>query len=122
MLAGSVCFIAWDPEQRFYYYNAALSCAQRGHRLCWSDEMMVLQWHGVLKGTLGHGSTWIDGGEGNDNQEESGWNHNDGRLEDWSTGSNGRGSTRLQYGCCRTIGFFDGDDAKFTLSQRGPIP
>ena len=80
-----------------------------------------MQEHEVFRGTLGHGSSWIDGGEGNDNQEESGWNHNDGKLEDWSSGRNGKGNTRLQLACCRTIGFFDGVGADFSLSQRGPV-
>lgn len=106
---GSVCYIAWSQSGRFWYYDAAMSCAARGHRLCWSDEMTVIHEHRLFRSTAGYGMLWLDGGEGNDNHEESGWNSDDGHLEDWNSAGDGRNNHRGNFACCRTIGFFDGE-------------
>ena len=63
---------------------------QRGDRLCWIDELMKFHvTYPTMRDMFGSAPIWFDGGEGNNNQEESGFYSSGGYMDDWSTCGNG---------------------------------
>ena len=71
---------------------------QAGGRLCYLDEVTQLYRDGNIIGdAVGNQPIWIDGGEGNQNHQESGFYTHYGRPDDWEPGAG------LANACCRRI-------------------